>query len=786
MRGSALYGILVVRKRRKTLRRKWYALLWTIFLVWYADCLPEKLFTDSTSTVLLDRNGRLLGAHIAEDEQWRFQEVEKVPEKFKVCILQFEDREFYGHWGVSPKAVVRSVWQNSTSGRRVSGGSTITMQVIRLMRKNPTRSYVEKMYEMVLATRLEWRCSKEEILRLYSSHAPFGNNVVGIEAASWRFFGRPAKDLSWAESATLAVLPNAPGLIYPGKNHGELQRKRNQLLCRLRQIGKISRTEYELALLEQLPDRPQMLPNSAPHLLQKAILEGKKGRTVRTTVDLQLQEQANFLLGEHCQILEEKGIHNASVLISSVKTGEVLVYIGNTDTDREHAPQVDCIEAKRSTGSILKPLLYAKSLEDGVITPSMMLPDVPSRFGSFAPKNFAGTYDGLVPADECLTRSLNIPMVHLVNRYGLAKFHNNLQRLGFSTMKKSPSHYGLSLILGGAEIKMIELNGVYNRMAQELISGKGQHLRAFHSDKEHATEFPMDRGCIYTTFNAMVDVKRPDEENNWSLFESSQKIAWKTGTSYGFRDAWAVGVTPDYVVSVWVGNADGEGRPGLTGVRAAAPILFDLFQMLPSSNSWFEAPVGSLEKVLVCSVSGHRSTPYCDQARLERMPKTCLSSEACPYHKRIHVNAKGLRVNSDCASMNEIEHVNWMVLPAEIESYYLARHPTQKPLPKFDPGCVSIRDASLTILYPRKGQKLYLPVDFKGEKQQLVLEASHVSREAILFWHLDGHYFGQTQEIHQILVQPEEGKHKLTVMTESGEVKEVRFEIVGKRKMAEM
>lgn len=785
MSGFALFSHFVVLRKRRILRRKWFVFFTAVFFIWYVDCLPDQLFQDSTSTVILDRNGQLLGAHIAADEQWRFPDCKVVPQKFKTCIIQFEDRNFYSHFGVSPTGVTRAVWQNMRSGQRVSGGSTLTMQLVRLMRKNPARTYSEKLYEMVLATRIEVRYSKEEILRLYASHAPFGNNVVGIDAAAWRFFGRPANKLSWAESATLAVLPNAPGLIYPGKNHELLKAKRNRLLKRLRDIGKITESEYRLSLLERLPEKPHPLPSIAPHLLQKCILEGKKGKVVVSTIDEKLQRQALFLLENHAQLLRENGIFNGSIMVSDVKTGKVLVYIGNvSEAGSEHANQVNCIDANRSTGSILKPLLYGKALESGTITPRMLLRDVPTQFGSFAPKNFAGNFTGLIPANEALSRSLNVPMVHLLQQYGSPKFYRNLNDFGLKSINKGATHYGLSLILGGAEVNMFELNACYLHMAQELKEGATKELMLYENQAQEAGHFRMDRGAIFATFEAMLDVRRPDEDNNWHLFDSSKKIAWKTGTSYGFRDAWAVGVTPDYVVSIWVGNADGEGRPGLTGVQAAAPLLFDIFQMLPG-NSWFKRPTDKMMEIEVCAVSGHRPSAYCDKRRTEWAPKGALNTTACPYHQRVHLNGKGERVNSTCASPIEMQHKNWFIVAPEVEEYYKNAHPLYQPLPAFDPNCnVLSESGGLAILYPQPSQKIYLPIGFDQMRQAAVFEASHTNKNTVLFWHLDDQFIGQTTEIHQMVMQPEIGKHLLTIYDADGTKKSMNFQVVGTRKAA--
>lgn len=785
MRFLSLLAFFRVKQAVRWYRRRFRLFFLSVFLIWYADCLPDPLFADSTSTVLLDRNGELLGAHISTDEQWRFEECDSVPYRFRECIVQFEDRGFYSHFGVSLKGVFRALVQNLSSGERVSGGSTITMQLVRLIRKNPPRTYREKMLEMVMATRLEWSYSKEEILRLYASHAPFGNNVVGLDAAAWRFFGRPAHKLSWAESATLAVLPNAPGLIYPGRNHDRLMEKRNRLLKRLLEVGIIDKTTYETAALEPLPSRPHTLPDEAGHLLTSFMRNGRKGQTVTSSLDKRLQEAANRILEQHMLRLRENKIYNAAVLVVNVKTGEVLSYVGNSrESGAEHNNFVNCVPAPRSTGSILKPLLYAHSMDAGLITPKTLLVDVPSRFGGFSPKNFTGSFDGLVPADQALSKSLNIPMVHLLNRYGLAHFLGDLRDHGFTTLKKSAGHYGLSLILGGAEVSLFDLAKVYAHMAQWLEEEKTIPLSLVpYTGQENESGFNLDRGSIYATFEAMTEVNRPDEDNNWKYFSSSRKIAWKTGTSFGFRDAWAVGVTPDYLVATWVGNADGEGRPGLTGLEAAAPLMFEVFRQLPDSRKWFSRPAGSMEQVAICAQSGHRAGPDCPDPRKMFIPHGSLRTLACPYHRLVHLDETGqYRVDADCANALSMKHVPWFVLPSSVEKFYRQNHPDYIPVPPYSQACRGTDNRqNLAIVYPVNGQKIYLPVDFSGAQRKVTCEAAHSQPDAILFWHLDDYFVGQTSLIHQMEFQPPPGMHVLTLTDERGNTGSVRFEIVGKK-----
>ncbi|MNJ82610.1 Penicillin-binding protein 1F [compost metagenome] len=751
------------------------------FLIWYVQALPSQLFNDSYSTVLVGKNGKLLGAHIAKDGQWRFPPSNKTPRKIALCLTTFEDRNFYYHPGVSAKGICRAFYQNISQGKIVSGGSTITQQVIRLMRKNPPRTYSEKALEIILATRLEFSYSKDEILNLYTANAPFGNNVVGIDAASWRYFGRSPEKLSWAESATLAVLPNAPGLIYPGKNHRSLLKKRNRLLKMLYDDGEIEKLDYFLALEEPLPDKPLALPQEAPHLLQRCILRGQKGQLIQSTLNEEIQTMVNNETEQYALRMNELGIYNAAVLVTSVETGEVVSYKGNLNhTDDDHAFDVDCIQASRSTGSILKPLLYAKSLQAGIITPKQLLCDFPSRFGTFAPNNFNRQFSGALPANKALSKSLNIPMVFLLREYGQAKFHNDLKQFGFRHMNKQSSHYGLSLVLGGAEASMWEVNECYNSLAQHLNSPNNLKLHYLSQSGEQSPKQLLDKASVYTTFEALIDVNRPDEENNWRAFESSQKIAWKTGTSFGFRDAWAVGVTPKYVVSVWVGNANGEGRPGLTGVKAAAPLLFSIFRNLEAPQKWFPKPLSEMTRTEICNESGQISNRYCEHTHFEYIPTSSLISKNCSYHQLVHLNQnETFRVNADCENSSSIKHKSWFILPPSMEKYYIQQNPNYHSVPPFDPKCTANRPESImSFIYPKRQTKIYIPRELSGLRGKVIFEIAHTRRNSVLYWHIDEEFVGSTSEIHQISVQPERGLHKVTVVDETGVLLSESFEVL--------
>jgi penicillin-binding protein 1C len=370
-----------------------------VVLVIFFFCLPNPLFNKPSSTVLEDRSGNLIQAQIASDGQWRFPYNNQVPEKFKQSIIQYEDRYFYKHIGINPYSIYRAVKLNIKARRVVAGGSTISMQVIRLVRNGKSRTFKEKLIDIFCALRLEIGYSKNEILSLYVSHAPFGGNVVGLDAASWRYFGRPAKLLSWAESATLAVLPNSPALIYPGKNRDALLRKRDRLLKSLYLSGKIDRTTYNLSLTEPLPLKPFPLPQLAPQLLARVINDHQMGKQVITSLDANLQKQVMRIIAYHHNYLKENKINNAAALVLDVETGRTLCYVGNVDEPNKKAEgyDVDIITSARSTGSILKPFLYAAMLQDGLILPNTLIPDIPTQIAGYTPKNYNEGYDGAVP-----------------------------------------------------------------------------------------------------------------------------------------------------------------------------------------------------------------------------------------------------------------------------------------------------------------------------------------------------------------------------------------------------
>lgn len=770
-------------------KHKIKAIIGLVLVLVYYFSLPKVLFETPYSTVLESREGELLSAKIAADGQWRFPQQDSIPEKFRQCIVHFEDQYFYRHPGFNPMAIYNAIKQNRQAGRIVRGGSTLTQQVIRLSRENTKRSYFEKAIELILATRLELRCTKDEILNLYAAHAPFGGNVVGLDMAAWRYYGVQPKQLSWAESATLAVLPNAPSLIYPGRNQQILLQKRNRLLKKLFTKGIIDKTTYEVSVLEPLPQKPYELPQIAPHLLQNAA-KNNTGKRLATTVDFELQNRVNQMVAHYHNQYRQTQINNIAVLIVEVKTRKVLCYVGNAPTDKEHQKDVDIITAPRSTGSILKPLLYASMLDDGKILPNTLVADIPIQIAGFTPQNFNLTYDGAVPAGRALSRSLNIPSVLMLKDYSVYKFYEQLQEFGLKDINKHPDHYGLSLILGGAESNLWDLCKTYANLSCTLdfyTHNSSQYRKNEFSElnyfKDSNPDFgsltfernSLGAGAIWSTYNAMREVARPEQDEAWEFFDSSLELAWKTGTSYGNRDAWAVGTSSKYVVGVWVGNASGEGRPSLTGVGSAAPILFDVFNLLPRSK-WFETPYGDLVEGDICMQSGALAQQYCTAVK-QWIPKNGSKTAACTYHKRIHLDSsEQFRVNSNCESVSNMVTKNWFVLPPVMEWYYKSNHFDYKPLPPYKASCNEAVSGAMDFIYPKENGKIYLTKNFNQEVQPFVVKVAHSNPSAELFWYSNNKYLGKTKTYHEMPIKMPSGSYLITVVDDSGN--EIRRKVV--------
>jgi len=759
-----------------------------ISLIFSSFFIKKIDYNKSYSYALYATNGALLDAKVSNDGQWRFMlSSDTLPEKLVKSLIVFEDIRYPLHHGVDVWAMIRAFYLNVKNKKIISGGSTITMQVARLYFNSKERSVIQKIKEMAFALILEQRMSKTEIIKLYLENAPFGGNVIGAEAASWRYFGRPLKTLSWAENAMLAVIPNNPANVNLLKNRNKLKEKRNLLLKKLYHFNIIDKQTYELSLEEDIPEITIDYPHNAPHLLQFLISKYPNSYVLHSTVNENLQIETYQILKRYKKDFNANNIRNAATMIVNIHTGNILTYIGNYHEKGGHtdAFSVNIIESKRSGGSILKPFLYATMLDNGELLPDMLIPDVPTQIGSYAPKNFNRGYDGAVRAHSALARSLNVPAVKMLQWYGIQRFIDLLRKMGFTTINHSQDYYGLSLILGGCEIKMSELARAYSIMANSIEDDKKQAFQwAYIKDKNEAVQndFPIGKAASYLTIQAMVDVERPTDEKYWYLFKTKQKIAWKTGTSFGFRDAWAIGMNTDYFVAVWVGNANGEGSAELTGIKKAAPILFDIFSLLPSVKYWYSAPYDQLQLVNVCEQSGYPASPLCKDKVSCICPKTNIKVRTCPYHHEVFLDTSlQYRVHSDCESVQNMVKKTFFILPPTMEYYYKKRYPWYRSLPPYRADCEQKNQESkqnIELVYPQQFTNVFIPRNLDGSNSSILLEINHRFPQTMVFWYLDGTFIGQTQGKHQMPIVTSMGKHILTVQDEFGESKQIEFNVL--------
>ena len=622
---------------------------------------------------------------------------------------------------------------------------------------------------------------------------------MGLETASWRYFARKPEQLSWAESATLAVLPNSPALIHPGKSRQKLKQKRNALLKKLYNKALIDDLSYQLAIAEPLPDKPHPLPRLAPHLLDTLSLSDetrKHQRRFVTTLDKALQTEINTIIHLHAEKLRLQGIHNSAALVIDNHTFTVKAYIGNASDQQtgKEGYAIDLVQRPRSTGSTLKPFLFAYMIQAGEILPETLVADVPVRYAGFRPQNYDRKYRGAVRAKEALARSLNIPAANMLSQYGVGRFQDDLKGMGMTTLHREAKNYGLTLILGGAESTLWDLTQLYANLARLANQTRNNSMRYWLKPALLRGEQPsplkpvsLTPASSWMTLQALLEVTRPGTDGYWRKFSSSQKIAWKTGTSFGQRDAWAIGVTPDYTVGVWVGNASGTGVAELTGVKAAAPILFDIFSSLRNASSghsqWFKKPTWQMKSISICKDDGYLAINDCLQVPYD-VPNNSFFDKVSPYHQILHLDHSGhWQVTNQCEPISQMQHVSWFILPPDEAFYYQQHHANYRPVPMFRSDCMShIADNSsdnpISVIYPNQGTQIYIPIELGGKAGKVVFRAIHRNPERRLFWHIDEQFVGSTQTFHQLALWLKAGKHVLTIVDEDNNRQQRSFAVL--------
>jgi len=701
------------------------------------------------------------------NEQYQFPQSENISPKYRTAVLHFEDKRFKFHFGIDPIAVARAIKQNLQTGKIESGASTITMQVARL--KNPRkRTFFAKIAEAHTALRMELWQSKDEIFAEYASLAPMGGNIVGAETACWRFFGHSAKDMTWAEAALLALLPNKPSALNLEKKRGRLLARRNYLLKSLAKSKAINAETLEAALLEPLPKVNANWRFKTPHYAEAIASLFPNEKFLNGTIDDKVQEQLERIAKNYGKSLREHSNVNVSVLITETKSGKIRGHLGSLEYyDTLSKGMIDGVNARRSTGSILKPFLYALAMERGPYTPGSLLEDIPTWFRGFSPQNVNQNFSGIVTLKNALIQSLNVPAVKVLAEYGVEDFYFWLKNAGLGGLFRSPEGYGLSLILGGGEASLQELVPLYSML---MNNGKKTPLKWIENDSTQNDEQLLQEITAYHTREIL-------NHANGQI-----PIAWKTGTSYGSRDAWAIGVNGEWTIGVWVGNFEGGSINGLSGANTAAPLLLSLFKHLSSSKNelWSDFPSdANFEMIEICTLSGYKAKDICPHKRNFAIPANRRQNKTCAFHKTVIISKQSnFEVCSLCWNAEDTLHI--------VEEHYspavrselrkMGKEPKAETL--HNPLCPAKKDdLPFSITYPENGARLFLPSGDALSSMGFMALAAHKQKNAELQWFLNGNFLGYTKETHKMAINIGTGEHRLGVQDSLGRYAETRFRV---------
>jgi penicillin-binding protein 1C len=741
--------------------------------------LPPRL-SRPRSRLVLDAKGEWLRVQVTPDDGGMLRlpvEPGQVPAALERAVLAFEDRRFFLHPGVDPVALARALAQNLAAGRVVSGGSTLTMQVARMLERRP-RTLGAKALEALRALQLELRFSKRELLALYFELAPYGGNLEGVASAAWLYYGKPPERLALDELATLAALPNSPTRLDPRRNPEGLRLRRNDVLARLAAEGAIDPEEARAAMALPVHAERRRPPLVAPHLAEHLWQRRPDLARHDTTLDGALQRTVEALVAEHAGRLAPHGIGNAAVVVIENAPRAVRAYVGSRAFfDLASQGQVDGARALRSPGSTLKPFVYLLALERGLVGVNTLLEDVPIAYPGWSPGNFDGRHRGLVSARAALAGSLNVPAVRLAERLEPDGLVALLERAGFGAFNAHPGRYGLATVLGGADVHLLELTNLYATLA---LGGLHAPWRLLAGDPEPAPRRLFSPAAAYLVTEVLTDLARPELPDTWRQSLSAPRIAWKTGTSYGRRDAWSVGYTPRWSVGVWVGNFDGRGVPELVGVEAAAPLLFALARVLPgmATDPWFEAPPG-LERREVCALSGAPPGTSCPHRVGELALADVAPREPCRHHVELEIeDVSGLRVCGRCrqgrATHREV-HVVW---PPSVAGYLRDAGWPVAPVPVHDPRCThGLLGAGPVIRSPADGDVFVLRPGVPPALQQLALVASSGSGAGPVYWFVDDALAATVPAGQTAFVDPVPGDHHLVAMDAEGRRSAVRITV---------
>ena len=730
------------------------------------------------SVIVNDADKKPLTAFLNRTDKWRMKaELNEIIPDLKKVLIYKEDRWFYYHPGVNPASILRALSNNLISGRRTSGASTITMQVVRLL--NPKeRTYWNKIAEILRAVQLELHYSKDEILQLYLNLIPYGGNIEGVKSATLLYFDRLPEQLSLSQITALMVIPNNPTQLTPGKRNEQIKIQRDKWLDRFAEDELFPEDQIHSAKLEPFDVFRTKAPNQAPHWSLRLKNKYPDKSNINSTVIRSVQEKAENLTLNYSRRMQSKNIRNVSVVIINNKTNSVEAYIGSQDFwDSKNAGQVDGVTAVRSPGSTLKPLVYAMGLDAGLITPKTIVKDVPTDFGGFTPENYDLTFNGNLTVEKALSHSLNIPAVELLDKIGVQNLTQKLVQMQFSQIEKDRQKLGLSTVLGGCGVRLDELVGLYRMLA---LNGKYTTVKFTDEDSDTASTQIISEASAYLITQILTQLTRPDLPYNSQSSYRIPKIAWKTGTSYGRRDAWSVGYNKKYTIGVWLGNFDGEGVPDLTGAETATPLLFDLFNTLDyaSNEQWFFPP-STISFRNVCSVSGLLPNTFCEQLVLDDFIPGVSSMKKCDHLISVSVSPnEKISYCTTCQPNTGYKVVLYPRIDPEIAAYYSIEKIAYKKIPIHNPNCTRVFSEGIPVITSPSNGKEYLLE--KGESQQLMLSANVEQTVTEIFWYINNKFYKKAKAQESVFFSPPIGIVKISCSDDKGRNADIVIQVTEK------
>jgi penicillin-binding protein 1C len=702
------------------------------------------------ATIVSSREGTALHAYMAKDQQWRIKtRLDEITPELKRAILFKEDKHFYHHPGVNLLAIGRAIVNNIFHLKRTSGASTINMQVARMLDPEP-RTYFNKCVELFRSLQLELHYSKEEILQLYLNLVPYGSNIQGVKAASLLYFNKTPDQLSLAEITALSIIPNRPNSMVMGKDNSRIIKERNKWLERFRKANLFPGTTIDDAIREPLTAYRHNAPNSVPQFAIRMRKSNPGNIDIRTSLDEKMQQNAEQIAGDYVNQLKLHNINNASVLVVNNETHEVLVYIGSSDfADRYHFGQVDGVRALRSPGSTLKPLLYGLSFDKGIITPKSVIADVPISIKGYSPENYDKLFRGNVTVEFALSNSLNIPAVKLLDKEGTGEFVNALNRAGFTSIYESRKKMGLSLILGGCGVRLDELTALYAAFANDGIYFPLRYTAVDDKRKSGAppeASVPLlSPSANYMLTRILSELHRPDLPNAFDEAQGIPRIAWKTGTSYGRKDAWSIGYNRHYTIGVWLGNFSGAGVQELSGANTATPLLFKLFNTVDhnATNEWLEPPK-QIAFRLVCAETGKAPDDFCHNQVMDYYIPGVSSNEKCDHYKETWLSAdeKYCYCTSCLPPNGYITKLIPNVAP-ELAAFYDAGNVAYTRLPPHNPACTRVFKGQAPVITSLTNGMTYLIENKEQQKLQLSCTAANDVHK--VYWYINDKFYAVTK-----------------------------------------